>query len=283
MKKSAFTLIELLVVIAIIAILAAVLFPVFATAREKARMTSCLSNEKQIALGLIQYSQDYDELMPIGTANYGGQATWWNWGMGWAGQVYPYVKSTAVFTCPDDTQVPTCTGCTEVSYAMNAVVNYNPITKMQLPTITVMLLENTAPMDGSKHTGTVLTNSLETGSVSSSVGWNSATSGWIAAIMDGVYTPVGCCSADHLAIGWVGGSNNIANPNNYAGWMEDTLNVPRHQSNTGANFAMLDGHVKFAPPSLVRDITVSYSSPGIYTGGALFMDPDQEPYCCNAP
>ncbi|MBC7804771.1 MAG: DUF1559 domain-containing protein [Akkermansiaceae bacterium] len=65
-RFSAFTLIELLVVIAIIAILAAILFPVFAQAREKARQTSCLSNEKQIGLAMMQYVQDYDETLPIG-------------------------------------------------------------------------------------------------------------------------------------------------------------------------------------------------------------------------
>ena len=63
--KKAFTLIELLVVIAIIAILAAILFPVFAQAREKARQTSCLSNLKQIGLGLMMYTQDYDETYPM--------------------------------------------------------------------------------------------------------------------------------------------------------------------------------------------------------------------------
>src|SRR5450432_3278318 len=97
-KKSGFTLIELLVVIAIIAILAAILFPVFAQAREKARAISCLSNEKQLGLGIIQYQQDYDEHNPGGVNGYGG-------GAGWAGQILPYVKSLAVFRCPNDSGV----------------------------------------------------------------------------------------------------------------------------------------------------------------------------------
>src|ERR1051326_6937621 len=74
MKQRAFTLIELLVVIAIIAILAAILFPVFAQARESARTSSCLSNEKQIGLSIHMYAQDYDEAFPMGT--YNGPRNW---------------------------------------------------------------------------------------------------------------------------------------------------------------------------------------------------------------
>jgi prepilin-type N-terminal cleavage/methylation domain-containing protein/prepilin-type processing-associated H-X9-DG protein len=92
--KTAFTLIELLVVIAIIAILAAILFPVFAQAREKARQTACLSNTKQLALGVQMYAQDYDECLPV--AGYNGQCRGrWQW------QVYPYVKNQSLFTCPN--------------------------------------------------------------------------------------------------------------------------------------------------------------------------------------
>jgi prepilin-type N-terminal cleavage/methylation domain-containing protein/prepilin-type processing-associated H-X9-DG protein len=71
-KNIGFTLIELLVVIAVIAILAAILFPVFAKVREKARQTTCLSNEKQLALGFLMYAQDYDETLPMAQANAGG-------------------------------------------------------------------------------------------------------------------------------------------------------------------------------------------------------------------
>jgi len=94
----AFTLIELLVVIAIIAILAAILFPVFARARENARRSSCQSNLKQIGLGIFQYTQDYDEKYPssaIGTGN-GTQVMWMN-------ITQPYLKSTQIFQCPSDT------------------------------------------------------------------------------------------------------------------------------------------------------------------------------------
>src|SRR5689334_6707526 len=95
-SRKGFTLIELLVVIAIIAILAAILFPVFAQAREKARQTSCVSNEKQIALGVLQYAQDYDESFPIGMVSDGslgwGEPTYY-----WPGEIQSYIKNFQVF------------------------------------------------------------------------------------------------------------------------------------------------------------------------------------------
>ncbi len=102
LKRRGFTLIELLVVIAIIAILAAILFPVFAQAREKARQAACLSNLKQINTGLLMYAQDNDEtlcadvnLPPIN----GGKGSTFSYDR----QLAPYVKNDAVYGCPSDT------------------------------------------------------------------------------------------------------------------------------------------------------------------------------------
>ena len=91
--KHGFTLIELLVVIAIIALLAAILFPVFSRARENARKTSCSNNVKQIMVGVTQYLQDYDEMFPLRDATGVGN---------WPVIIMPYVKAVQLFQCPSD-------------------------------------------------------------------------------------------------------------------------------------------------------------------------------------
>ncbi|MCE5240765.1 DUF1559 domain-containing protein [bacterium] len=103
MRRSGFTLIELLVVIAIIAILAAILFPVFAKAREKARQSSCSSNVKQMALAFLQYAQDYDERLPAGIGYWTPYRTAAAADRGdnfWVANVYPYCKNGQMFVCP---------------------------------------------------------------------------------------------------------------------------------------------------------------------------------------
>jgi prepilin-type N-terminal cleavage/methylation domain-containing protein/prepilin-type processing-associated H-X9-DG protein len=103
-RKKGFTLIELLVVIAIIAILAAILFPVFARARENARRASCQSNLKQIGLGIMQYTQDYDEryLPAVGTGTHSSGVALNN--TAWTTTIQPYVKSTQIGMCPSGVQ-----------------------------------------------------------------------------------------------------------------------------------------------------------------------------------
>ena len=116
--KRGFTLIELLVVIAIIAILAAILFPVFAQAREKARQASCLSNTKQLALAVLQYEQDYDETLPMG-----GWRTGTTYGK-WYKDMYAYFKSTGVLVCPSQT-ADTARSSSNSSYFTPSLVQAN--------------------------------------------------------------------------------------------------------------------------------------------------------------
>ncbi len=117
-KSKGFTLIELLVVIAIIAILAAIIFPAFSQARAKARQASCLSNLRQLGTAFMMYTEDYDELLPgaaDGTPGAGLTGGWMYYTEFPAevtpgayhpdrGSLYPYVKSKAVYVCPEDSQ-----------------------------------------------------------------------------------------------------------------------------------------------------------------------------------
>ena len=151
----AFTLIELLVVIAIIAILAAILFPVFARARENARRASCMSNLKQIGLGVIQYTQDYDEHFPMYrvtalSTDYAARP------FGWADALQPYIKSIQILQCPSDSAAPVSTpavasgyGYTDYAYNLwiggwnvskNAGLSLATLTQ---PSLTVILTDYT--------------------------------------------------------------------------------------------------------------------------------------------
>jgi len=173
--RSGFTLIELLVVIAIIAILAAILFPVFAQAREKARAASCLSNLKQWELGILQYAQDFDETFPQSQACIGNSSTdcTWTWSRVhqvpadwssatthprvlaspyvWANSTQPYIKSYAVGVCPSgDEYRSTLGGFTYdtplkswavSSYTFNGLLHTYPVAGVNTPSKLVLIWE----------------------------------------------------------------------------------------------------------------------------------------------
>ncbi len=251
-SRQGFTLIELLVVIAIIAILAAILFPVFQKVRENARRTSCESNEKQIALAIIQYAQDSDETNPPGVdePTGGGQH-----GRGWAGQVYPLVKSTGAFLCPDD---PTTADTSfnpprvPISYGFNTWLsgaqNAGNLGKQTAPAKTILLFETTGVVVDVTHdcntpgsggdsdpkllnvTGSVAGNEIDGGGA-----------GWVDQ-PGGLYPPQ---NTAQYATGITGNpprdKNNVSNQR----YLAFNQKWPTGIHSGGSNYAMADGHVKY--------------------------------------
>lgn len=142
-KRGGFTLIELLVVIAIISILAAILFPVLAQARARARQTQCASNARQLSLGVLMYAQDYDEtLPPVAYEDAGSNDVLWT------AMLAPYLKNTQINRCPDDTLSRINSyGLNELAFAdlTDDPEEQSPIRSLsafQTPTETVMLGDN---------------------------------------------------------------------------------------------------------------------------------------------
>jgi prepilin-type N-terminal cleavage/methylation domain-containing protein/prepilin-type processing-associated H-X9-DG protein len=226
-----FTLIELLVVIAIIAILAAILFPVFAKAREKARQTTCTSNMKQLGLAFAQYEQDYDEHFTHPDPWYTAQT--------WGGQIYAYVKSTGAYTCPDDPTNPNANG-TVVSYAFNTNLSWQSgnagykLSQLTAPSVTVELIEIngavvnvTDPSEGSNNFA------------------NDPPSTFLSASTQGGNT-TGISSkwAGSINPGEVEGPNLSQRGSTQGGTAIHTM---------GSDYLMCDGHVKYLLPAQVSD------------------------------
>jgi prepilin-type N-terminal cleavage/methylation domain-containing protein/prepilin-type processing-associated H-X9-DG protein len=261
-SRSGFTLIELLVVIAIIAILAAILFPVFAKVREKARQISCLSNTKQLALGFVQYEQDFDEKTPNGVNPYGG-------GQGWAGQIYPYVKSAGVYLCPDDSITPDHSSSSTPpvipfnvsSYIYNSQVSIVIQPAGTIAPDSVSLAAYNAPAstvllaECEWSTGYDITRGYQNSTASAAAGddypaYFGGSAGGIG--IGGAYDPSGFNSNG----GTPGGScctiKYATGPllNSLPGAAQgDFTATGRHTG--GSNFVMADGHAKFFRPSQV--------------------------------
>jgi len=232
-RRRGFTLIELLVVIAIIAILAAILFPAFARARENARRSSCQSNLKQIGLGMLQYSQDYDERL---VSQVGGSGT-----QSWVDLIQPYVKSDQLFICPSDTNKTVVmngsSSAKHTSYAYNVQLNLPPVSPF-----TIWIGRNTSQIT-SVATMVALTDS-------GMAGTDVVGNGWIL----GVPT----AGADATAKGyetWAAPGTAVDTTNG------NTFVAPIARHLETVNVAFADGHVK------------SLRLEKFWSSGSAYLDP----------
>lgn len=242
-KTSGFTLIELLVVIAIIAILAAILFPVFAQAREKARQSSCISNSKQLNMALLMYVQDYDEQFPSGRYNpaYPNAA---DFGKGWAGQIYSYTKNVGILKCPDDsTGEIKGTGITlsPVSYLYNYnIATHAGLASLNAPSSTVLLAESIGDQVNAAAGDELPSSSIPV--------YSAAGNGLsVLTAIDGTSMPA-VAGPVQYATGAMGGYHLTTAPlAPYPALFNKELG--RHTD--GAIFSMGDGHTKYFKPQSV--------------------------------
>ncbi len=257
-NRPGFTLIELLVVIAIIAILAAILFPVFAQARAKARQASCISNMKQLALSNVMYCQDYDELYPTAYGYYPGLGWMWNylvpvpinspctngscgpsWSQGfggaWTNVIQPYSKNYQILNCPSMTAYNTTyTAASGAPAAQKTSVSYNGLLMSvpqalvnqpaQLPMITESWGGNVGYISGYITNPTLVCSN--------------------AADLSCTFKTCGSSAVNGCTSAWFGFAGSAAVHGN------------------GETYAYADGHAKF------RSLSINVVAPGVIPAGA---------------
>ncbi len=233
-KSRAFTLIELLAVIVLVVVVVAFLFPIPSKPREKSWQVTCLSNEKQLGLGLMQYQQDYDQRFPRGVQPA-------NNGSGWAGAVYPYVKNQYVFKCPDDTASQSVAGGVTlypVSYAMNSEAVIDRSGKKTPPGLLYVPGDTVLPGEVS-GAGTNSTDPQEAGSPHKSPMDFSDNIVWA----DGD-NKAACCNPHvyKYAIGAPADRSHAASSLDFA---RGSVEVPGPRHAGGSNRLMADGHARW--------------------------------------
>jgi prepilin-type N-terminal cleavage/methylation domain-containing protein/prepilin-type processing-associated H-X9-DG protein len=265
LRKRGFTLIELLVVIAIIAILAAILFPVFAQARESARKTACLSNTKQLTLGALQYVQDYDETLPLAEFYSGG--AWAGASVTtpadvfghtpqrdayWSNSIQPYIKNYQVMLCPSasrersDVFGVNLQAARGYAYSLtyNGYLNQWPIAGSNSPVKVILFSEGLGKANMPRYANNFPLNI-------SNAGWE------------------GKFIADD-------GGAHCSQPYGYSFNFDTTWWV---HSNRGSNYAYLDGHSKYV-------VNPSANSPWATSDGTgipqeLWVDGTASSHGCN--
>ena len=271
-SRTGFTLIELLVVIAIIAILAAILFPVFQKVRENARRTQCLSNMKQIGLALIQYNQDYDENYPSGVS---GAIAQGKAGIGWAGSVQPYSKSIQLFTCPDDSAkggVYNGFAYYAVSYAMNFYVANQALAQVAAPATCVLASESTGSVTYLGYTDEGIS---ETGA--GYITFSPVTVGTPGGKDDGsgnAYSGSGV-DATNRTLSYVSTSNTV----NATGGSQARHDPQPVATQGGSNYLLCDGHAKFLRAQTVASGLNTGATPVCTKAASTNMNSMAATYC----